>query len=199
MPFSADRTAEIQSRIRSRLERKNVNDWERSFLSNMDAKFAKDGTRTNLSKAQYAKLHKILGLERELNAADPRPNTPSKPVRRSSRPVQPQSQIKAARRIVNAPKRTVRRMERQLVLPLLVVVGVVALIGSLFATNANSPASRRTDPTTVDVPRASYVFVTGSRVNQRRGPSTSHAVIGSLADGTRVEVLSRNGQWTNVR
>lgn len=199
MPFSAERTTEIQSRIRSRLERQNVNDWERSFLSNMDAKFTKDGTRTSLSEAQYAKLHKILGLERDAKTAVSFPNTRSKRVHGSSRAVQTQNPIKAVRRAVSAPRRAVRRVERQLVFPPLFVVGVVALIGSLSAPNENSPASRRTNPTTVHVPKASYVFVTGSRVNQRRGPSTSHAVIGSLVDGTRVEVLSRNGQWTQVR
>lgn len=142
MPFSAERTAEIQSRIRSRLERQNVNDWERSFLSNMDAKFAKDGTRARLSKPQYAKLHKILGLERETKAADTFPNAPSKLVRGSSRAAQTQNPIKAVRRAVKAPRRAVRRVERQLVVPLLVVVGVVALIGSLSAPNGKPHTKR---------------------------------------------------------
>jgi endonuclease YncB( thermonuclease family) len=120
-------------------------------------------------------------------------------VRRSSRPAQTQNPIAAARRALNAPRRALRRAERQLVLPLVIVVGVIALIGSLSGPNGSSPTASRTTPTAVDVARPSYVYVTGSRVNQRRGPSTSHAVLGSLADGARVEALSRDGQWTQVR
>lgn len=195
MPFSPERTTEIQSRIRAKLEGQDVNDWERSFLTNMEAKFAKDGTRTSLSKAQFAKLHKILGLEQGTSPAPSRP-APQPP---RPQPKRTQNPIKTARRVVNAPRRAVKRAERQLVLPLLVVVGVVALIGSLSAPTGGNPTSTRSTPPVVSTPSASYVYVTGSSVNQRQGPSTSYAVMGSLRQGVRVEVLSRDGQWTQIR
>ncbi|MCY4335952.1 MAG: SH3 domain-containing protein [Litoreibacter sp.] len=199
MPFSEERTAEIQTRIRSRLEKQNVNVWERSFLTNIGLKFAKDGTRTRLSKAQYAKLHKILGLERETKELPIRAPTPTKSVRRSSRSVQNQNPIKATRRALNAPRRAVRRVQRQLTMPIIIVVALFTLIGSLTNQGGNTSASSGTHPTTTNVPREAHAFVTGSSVNQRQRPSTSYAVIGSLTEGTRVKVLSQNGQWTQVR
>lgn len=199
MPFTSERTTQIQALIRSRLEQNNVNDWERSFLSNMDAKFAKDGTRTSLSKAQYAKLHKILGLERETTTKHSRKNTPTKPVTHCSRPVTTQNPITATRRALNAPRRAVRRAERQLIVPAIIVIAIIALIGALSDPGGNSNTSSRTTANSENVSAASYVFVAGSRVNQRQGPSTSHTVIGSLAEGARVEVLSQEGSWTQVR
>jgi hypothetical protein len=65
MPFSPDRTKEIQLRIDARLQSGQANDWEVSFLTNMAERFQKYGTNTRLSKAQYASLHKVLKLERE--------------------------------------------------------------------------------------------------------------------------------------
>lgn len=199
MPFSPERTTEIQSRIRSKLDGQDLNDWERGFLINMEAKFAKDGARTRLSKAQFAKLYKILGLERETSPAPLRTAPQPRLLRPKPQPKRTQNPIRAARRAVNAPRRAVRRAERQLLLPLLIVVGVIALIGSLSAPSSGNPTSTRTRPSVGSTPIASYVYVTGTSVNQRQGPSTSHAIMGSLAQGVRVEVLSSDGQWTLIR
>ena len=199
MPFTLEDTIKIQTLIRSRLEQNNVNDWERSFLSNMDAMFAKDGTRTSLSKAQYAKLHKVLRIESESTAKPSRNKTLTKRVARSPRPNQTQNPITAARRALNTPRRAVRRVERQLVVPALIVIAILAAIGALSDLSSNSNASSRATAASENVSRASYVFVTGRRVNQRQGPSTSHAVIGSLAAGARIEFLSQKGPWTQVR
>lgn len=199
MPFTSERTTQIRALIRSRLEQNNVNDWERSFLSNMEAKFAKDGTRTSLSKAQYSKLHKVLGLKRETTTKLSSKNPPTKRSAPSSRPVKAQNPITAARRTLNAPRRALRRAERHLIVPTIIVIAVIALIGALSGPSDNrNPFSRET-ATSENVSRASYAYVTGSRVNQRQGPSTSHAVIGSLAEGERVEVLSQEASWTQVR
>lgn len=40
MPFSPERTKEIQSRIDARLQSGQANDWEVSFLTNMAARFS---------------------------------------------------------------------------------------------------------------------------------------------------------------
>ena len=65
MPFSSDRTKEIQARIDAHLQSGRANDWEVSFLTKIAERFQRYGTETRLSKAQYASLHKTLKLERE--------------------------------------------------------------------------------------------------------------------------------------
>lgn len=199
MPFSTDRTTEIMSLIRSRLEQQDVNDWERSFLSNMETRFARYGTRTSLSKAQYAQLHKILGLEQKTTKARARTHAPSNQKGRSHQSEKPQNPIKATRRALNAPRRAVRRIERQLLLPLLAIVAAISFLGSIIESSGTNSAPSNLDYPVASVPGTSYLFVIGSTVNQRRGPSTSYPVIGSLAEGVRVEVLSQDGQWTQVR
>ena len=45
-----------------------------------------------------------------------------------------------------------------------------------------------------------FVYVTGSRVNLRRGPTTNSAVIGSVTQGDRAEPLSDLGDsWVRIR
>lgn len=199
MPFTPERTIQIQTLIRSRLEQNRVNDWERSFLSNMEAKFEKDGTRTSLSKAQYAKLHKILGLEKETTAVFSPKNPRKKRPDFRTRPVKRQNMVAAVNRKLNAPRRAVRRAKQHFFVPALVVVALVTLIGALSGPSDRRNASFGTAAAPENAPTATYVFVTGSKVNQRQGPSTSNAIIGSLSEGERVEVLSEEGSWTQVR
>ena len=92
MPFSPDRTKEIQSRIDARLQSGQANDWEVSFLTNMAARFQKYGTETRLSEAQYASLYKVLKLDRETSSQPPVKisDSASRPIpkRRPASPVQ---------------------------------------------------------------------------------------------------------------
>lgn len=90
-------------------------------------------------------------------------------------------------------------MQRQLTIPIIIVVALIALIGSLIDQSGNTRATSGASPTTSSLQENPHAFVTGSSVNQRQGPSTTYAIIGSLAEDTRVEVLSQNGQWTQVR
>jgi len=56
------------------------------------------------------------------------------------------------------------------------------------------------DGPTDAAPEADLLYVTGSRVNVRSGPSTSYAVIGSTVYGETVELLSlENEAWAWVR
>lgn len=203
MPFSPDRTKEIQSRIDARLRSVQANDWEVSFLTNMAERFQKYGTNTSLSKAQYASLHKVLKLEREPSsrtAARTNHNAPRPAPKHSTKSYPPRSRPMSVTRAITAPRRAVRRAQRQIMVPLVIAVAFFALIGSFFdstssqSTSYGSPATSA--PQTV---RSAYVYVTGTRVNQRDGPSTSDRVMGVLVEGTRVQLLRDQGQWAQIR
>ncbi len=79
--------------------------------------------------------------------------------------------------------------------PLALIIGVLGLIGSAFDTPSSQTGEglqlQRTD-------QAIYMIVTGSSVNQRTGPTTNNAVMGQLAEGTRVLKLNAQGGWTQI-
>ena len=171
MPFSPERTKEIQSRIEARLRSGQANDWEVSFLTRMAERFQRYGTETRLSKAQYASLHKVLKLEREnpaqkRAATDDRTSQPAP--KRSTRTVQARPRPISVTRAINAPRRAVRKAQRQIMVPLVIAVGFFALVGSLFESSNSRPGpyspSAVPSSQTAD---AAYVYVTGTRVNQR--------------------------------
>ncbi|WP_121632704.1 SH3 domain-containing protein [Tropicibacter alexandrii] len=203
MPFSPERTKEIQSRIDARLQSGRASEWEMSFLTNMAERFQRYGTKTHLSKAQYASLHKILKLEREQPDRTPstnsnRPVTPAP--KRSSKPYQARPRPVSVTRAITAPRRAVRRAQRKIMVPLIVIVAFIAVVGSLFdASSSRSPSNRPTVVSTPEPSGVTYVYVTGTRVNQRSGPSTSNTVMGVLTEGARVEELRDEGQWTQIR
>jgi SH3-like domain-containing protein len=203
MPFSPDRTKEIQSRIDARLQSGQANDWEVSFLTNMAERFQKYGTNTRLSKAQYASLHKVLKLEREPSSRVTAPandRVPRSAPKRSAKSYQPKTRPMSVTRAITAPRRAVRRAQRQIMVPLVIAVAFFALIGSFFdstssqSTSYGSPATSAPQTTST-----AYVYVTGTRVNQRDGPSTSDRVMGVLVEGTRVQLLRDQGQWAQIR
>jgi endonuclease YncB( thermonuclease family) len=174
-----------------------------SFLKNMAERFQRYGTETRLSKAQYASLHKVLKLERENPAqtrrvADDKTSQPAP--KRRPRTVQARPRPISVTRAINAPRRAVRKAQRQIMVPLVIAVGFFALVGSLFETsNSRSPPHSPSSIPTSQTTNTAFVYVTGARVNQRAGPSTSHAVMGVLSEGARVEKLRDEGQWTQIR
>jgi len=203
MPFSPERTKEIQSRIDARLQSGQGNDWEESFLTNMAERFQKDGTNTRLSKAQYASLHKVLKLEREPSSrtsAQTNHNAPRPAPKRSTKSYPPRSRPMSVTRAITAPRRAVRRAQRQIMVPLVIAVAFFALIGSFFDSTSSQSTSYGSPATSAPQTASSaYVYVTGTRVNQRDGPSTSDRVMGVLVEGTRVQLLRDQGQWAQVR
>jgi endonuclease YncB( thermonuclease family) len=203
MPFSPERTKEIQSRINARLQSGQANDWEVSFLTNMSERFQKYGTNTRLSKAQYASLHKVLKSEREPSSratAQANDRVPRSAPKRSAKSYQPKTRTMSVTRAITAPRRAVRRAQRQIMAPLVIAVAFFALIGSFF-DSASSQSTSYGSPATSAPQSASsvYVYVTGTRVNQRDGPSTSDRVMGVLVEGTRVQLLRDRGQWAQIR
>lgn len=203
MPFSKERTELILSRIRGKLDSDSVNDWEQSFLQNMEALFLRHGPKTSLSKAQYSKLHKILKLERpksddKSTAVTPqqvgKPNAPSAQmpaVRTVQQRSRPRKRTASPAQIIYAPKRAIRRAQRKLFFPVILVMGVLGLLSALFDSGSSSVQTRPADSST-------YAIVTGSSVNQREGPSTNNRVMGQLAEGTRVRVLTDQNGWSQI-
>lgn len=59
MPFSQEKFDDIQRAIRLALVSTRLNDWERNFLRDMQAKLDRDGPRTSLSDKQYRQLMKL--------------------------------------------------------------------------------------------------------------------------------------------
>ena len=149
-----------------------------------------------MSAAQYRKLHEILGIEQSAHprqdripAPAPRPRTSAKPrTKRFSAPVNPL-------RVIHTPKRVVRRVERQLIGPFIIVIVLFVVIGALFE-GAATPAS---GVTSAPIKAGTEVwYVTGNSVNQRSGPGTSHGVIGQLAKGAQVRLLERQNGWSKI-
>lgn len=194
MPFSTERTNLILAKLRDRLENGTPNAWERSFFTNMLGRFERDGPKTHLSKAQYRKLHELLGLESE-NGRQNSTNTSNSKPRRSTYRARPPVRSISPLRAIYAPQRAVRRATRQLMLPIILVMGILGLIGALFE---NSGPSRATFPQGEVRDVAGHLIVTGSSVNQRTGPGTGSPVMGQLAQGTRVKKLGDEGGWTQI-
>lgn len=203
MPFSPERNKEIQSRIDVRLRSGQANDWEVSFLTNMAVRFQQCGTDTRLSKAQYASLHKVLKLEREPSSrtsAQTNDVTSRPTPKRRTKSYQPKSRPMSVTRAITAPRRAVRRAQRQIMVPLVIAVAFFALIGSLFDSTSSQSISNGSPATTAPQSTSTaYVYVSGTRVNQRDGPSTSDRVMGVLVEGTRVQLLLKQGQWAQIR
>lgn len=59
MPFSPAQFDELRKAIRLALASTRLTDWERTFLRDMQAKFDRQGTATNLSPKQYRLLMKM--------------------------------------------------------------------------------------------------------------------------------------------
>lgn len=203
MPFSPERTKEIQSRIDARLQSGQANDWEVSFLTNMAERFQKYGADTRLSKAQYASLHKVLKLEREPSSrtsAQTNVSVPRPIPKRSTKSYQPNPRPLSVARAITAPRRAVRRAQRQIMVPLVIAVAFFALIGSFFdSTSSQSTSYGSPAMSAPQTASSAYVYVTGTRVNQRDGPSTSDRVMGVLVEGTQVQLLRDQGQWAKIR
>jgi endonuclease YncB( thermonuclease family) len=206
MPFSTERTALIKAKLDDRLTNDSLNDWERSFLTDMSAKFDLYGERTKLTTAQYRKLHQLLEIEKKqasktsasiaetssVKAAyTPKRKAPTKSYSRRKRPFRSPSPMRA----LYAPQRAIRRSTRAAMLPIILVLAVVGFISSAF-DGTGSSSSTRVQATSS--PSPIYLVVTGSTVNQREGPGTQYPVMGQLSEGARVRQLRQQAGWTQI-
>jgi endonuclease YncB( thermonuclease family) len=202
MPFSPERTELIKARIAERLASGQSNEWEEAFLKDMIVRFNRCGTKTRLSDAQFKALHRVLKLGREGRNTAPKPQTDrggKATTPRAPRPYRSKAPPMSIARAVTAPRRAVRRAQRQVMLPIVLALGLFALVGSFFDSAPSGSTAYR--PQVTSTPQASnvgVVYVTGSRVNQREGPSTSNGVMGVLTEGTRVQAIGQQGNWTQI-
>ena len=208
MPFSKERTNLIKEKLSDRLTNASLNDWERSFLTDMAAKFDRSGGSTRLTTAQYRKLHQLLGIQKERVDKAPasvpkssqtrRPSVPKQSIPRNTQPKQKRTPYRPAspRRVLYSPQRAVRKASRAvLLIPALLVMGLLSMLGTTFDNNSSRSSGRsQVAPTNSAV----YLYVTGSTVNQRAGPGTEHRVIGQLTEGARVRQLQRQAGWTQI-
>jgi endonuclease YncB( thermonuclease family) len=207
MPFSKERTQNIKSQIRERLEAGGHNDWELNFLNSMRERFERFDTKTRLSEKQYRTLHKLLDrTEATTSAPKQRSAHDQQAVAKtrvnhhtgiSNLPLRKKqwTQAKSPVSIVFKPRRAIRRVQRKLFLPTMIVIGVLALIGSILTPPTNSTSDTAQ---TSKADNTTYLFVTGKRVNQRNGPSTSYHVMGQLTRGTKVRKVGDQGRWSHI-
>ncbi|MDE0591592.1 SH3 domain-containing protein [Halocynthiibacter sp. C4] len=215
MPFSQERTELIQNRLTERLSRDDLNDWERSFLTDMEKRFSLYGARTRLSARQYQKLHSLLSLSDEVQKSlganalrGPEYKPPKRQLNSTSKTTQNQSSHRSKHyrwptspiKSIYAPRRAIRRIERKFVLPIFIVVGAIGLFGGLSDISPNKTTTtlqnHRTQSFKIGNPT---LYVTGFAVNQRVGPSTSNQVMGTLSRGTDVKKIGTQGGWTQIQ
>jgi len=207
MPFSLERTELIKEKLSDRLTNASLNDWERSFLTDMQTKFDLHGSRTRLTTAQYRKLHQLLGIQKDradetLTPSSKRPqmqpvSASQKPTPRRTQPQRKRTTYRAVSpiRALYAPQRAVKRATRAVMLPIVLVLVVVGMLSAVFegaGTTSNGRSQAAPSNSVV------YLVVTGSTVNQREGPGTEHRVMGQLSEGARVRQLRRQGGWTQI-
>jgi hypothetical protein len=227
MPFSPERTSLIKARIQEQLESGKLNDWEETFLKEMEARFAAYGGRTRLSGPQYRKLVILLKLPsekksqsdgasvrpaRERFQSDTKKNY-AEPISRSSSAIAPAfSKPNARRRRLSSNpikayygvKRDIRRAMRKILIPVFLIMGLFGFFGSLSSQDGQSVQSTahqvqpRASTSQVKDARAVTLYVTGSSVNQRSGPSTGNSVMGALTKGTPVRKIGTQGGWTQI-
>ncbi|MEQ3624145.1 MAG: SH3 domain-containing protein [Celeribacter sp.] len=186
-----------------------MNGWERSFLQNMDQRFAETGAKTRLSDAQYRKLALILKLrdqppQSQGAFSDPKNATqtvrPRKPPPKRSA-YSRRAPLFSPLRTLYAPRRVARRVERQIMVPVLLIVGAVMVVSNLWPTHeapGRRPDASRTIVTQAQPELSHNLYVSGSSVNQRQGPGTGNAIMGSLQRGAAVKVLGTEGGWTQI-
>lgn len=158
MPFSQDKTDRIKASIQAALASPTLSEWQRGFLTDMQTRFGRYGTRTRLSDKQYAKLKQILApFETQAPAATPAPRPEStrsrpKPAKARPRPAR-RSSLRARS---PSPLRTIRKARRSMRAAIWIAVAVVAVIGAfngLFETSGPSGSGRISSSPSVDTGR----------------------------------------------
>lgn len=176
MPFTPERPHLIQTRINDKLSTSRLDDWQRSFLTNMQNAFAKYGPKTRLTAAQYRKLHELLDLARDASPSSAK-STVIQPARAAQKTackarLKPISPL----RLIHVPRQVGRRLQRELFLPFLLTTGLLVILGMVFDTT-RVPLRGMAGQSLF----ASGWVVSGDNVNQRRGPGTDQAIIGVLS------------------
>lgn len=181
MPFTPEKLDQIKVGINNRLASSRLNDWERRFLSDMQAKLAKHGTNTSLTDKQYQTLMKLAYVRPHLVASngDTSSQKPSRQVvttRRATLLPRLPSPIRTPRILPRPPKlfRRGRRGLRQVQYAIISVMVLFGLIASIGAgpppTSSNAPAStysKSITPSEIRIIDGDTINVSGERRNVR--------------------------------
>lgn len=148
MPFSQDDTNRIKAALRSALESPSLNQWQRTFLTDMQARFDQYGPRTRLSDKQYAKLKEILApfQAKEPSGSKPPPPKPrpAKIPRPRQTPAKPRP-VPRSRSRPQSPLKTIRkarRATRDMIWVLFAIGGLIAAVGGMFESSGPSSEDR---------------------------------------------------------
>ena len=217
MPFSTPRVDLILVRIRERLATTSLNEWERTFLTDMEVRLGQHREQTRLSGPQYRKLHALLEIQPERTHKANESQLTDRPARsqanmagssassgatKSSPPYTAYkvvSQRRPRQPAAFRPRRAIRRFKRKLAMPVYLIVGIMALVGILASPNSSITPSgpQNFQPLRQDL-NGNVLYVIGSSVNQRTAPGTNSRIIGSLPGGTPVRRLGSEGNWTQI-
>lgn len=91
---------------------------------------------------------------------------------------------------------------RKLSVWILIAFALVYFVGSEGSHSPNNVAvptvTGQSQSVITQVDQAAYAYVTGTRVNQRKGRGTSYPVMGQLTQATRVRLVSDDGEWSQI-
>jgi len=76
---------------------------------------------------------------------------------------------------------------------------VAKLEGSATKPPTPTTPSTPSQPSTPTTPAPIYGYINGNMVNIRTGPGTNFAIIATLANNTKLEVLERGKEWHKVK
>ena len=182
MPFSQDDTDRMRAALHTALASTSLTEWQRTFLSDMQARFDKYGSRTRLSDKQFAKLKQTLAPFENATAtvrpqvSSPRQRAPAvkaMPTARPSYSSRPQSPFKVIRKV--------RRTARDMVWVMAAIFGVLAALGGVFDLNGPSSPERLVSATPTSNPSvydARDFSITDGDTVQLFGASTGTRLIG---------------------
>lgn len=158
MPFSKDETDRLKRAMQSALASISLNQWQRTFITDMQARFEKSGPRTRLSDKQYAKLKQTLApfeaTQSTTQSQAARPRSSPRPV--GTQP-KPRRQKTTPRKRTLSPLREVRKARRTMRDGLWIVMAIgvlIAVISGGLDPSGTSP--NRTAPTTQAGPAPDY-------------------------------------------
>ncbi len=132
MPFSKDDTDRIRAALASAMASQSLTAWQRMFLGDMQVRFDKYGTRTQLSDKQYDKLKQILApFERSQPSI--RSHTSNPGPRRAPAKPQPIVRHRVGYRTPSPFRaiRRVRRTARQITWFFLAAFGSIAVLSGM--------------------------------------------------------------------
>jgi micrococcal nuclease len=143
VPFSKDDTDRIRVALASAMASQSLTAWQRTFLSDMQVRFDKYGTRTQLSDKQYDKLKQILAPfespQPSIRSQTPNPRPKAAPAK--SQPIV-RHRVRYRTPLPLRAIRRVRRTARQITWFFLAAFGLIALLSGVNGSGGPTSPER---------------------------------------------------------